>query len=197
MDTEGYVVLRNVLSPQTLELLKIQTKMVENIDCFKINEKPQTYPFGDKQCETSFAKYGILCYESLLLLLQPLMEKHIGKELCPTYSYARIYYKNSKLDKHKDRPSCEYSATVCISVDNESWDIYFKKYDLTEVCVSLNPGDLIIYKGTELEHWREQYNGKEQIQVFLHYIDKNGPYNNANYVNDGRPIIGLEKYKVL
>ena len=197
MDTEGYVVLRNVLCTQTLDLLKIQTKMVENIECFKINENPQNFPFGDKQCKNSFAKYGILCYESLLLLLKPLMEKHIEKELCPTYSYTRIYYKNSKLDKHKDRSSCEYSATICITIDNEPWDIYLKKYDSTEICVSLNPGDLIIYKGTELEHWREKYNGKEQIQVFLHYIDKNGHYNNANYVNDGRPIIGLEKRKIL
>ena len=171
MDTEGYIVLRNVLCTQTLDLLKIQTKMVENIECFKINEKPQSYPFGDNQCKNSFAKYGILCYESLLLLLKPLMEKH--------------------------RVSCEYSATICITIDNEPWDIYFKKYDSTEVCVSLNPGDLIIYKGTELEHWREKYNCKEQIQVFLHYIDKNGPYNTANYINDGRPIIGIEKRKIL
>ena len=197
MDTEGYVVLRNILCTQTLDLLKIQTKMVENIECFKINENPQNFPFGDKQCKNSFAKYGILCYESLLLLLKPLMEKHIGKELCPTYSYTRIYYKNSKLDKHKDRSSCEYSATICITIDNEPWDIYLKKYDSTEICLSLNPGDLIIYKGTELEHWREKYNGKEQIQVFLHYIDKNGHYNNANYVNDGRPIIGIEKRKII
>ena len=197
MDTEGYVVLRSVLNIQTLELLKIQTKMIENIECFKINEKPKNYPFGDKQCETSFAKYGILCYESLLLLLQPLMEKHIGKELCPTYSYARIYYKNSKLNKHKDISLCEYSATICITVDNEPWNIYFKNYESKDVCISLNPGDLIIYKGTELEHWREKYNGKEQIQVFLHYIDKNGKYNNANYVNDGRPLLGIENRKIL
>ena len=32
MDTEGYVVLRSVLNIQTLELLKIQTKMIENIE---------------------------------------------------------------------------------------------------------------------------------------------------------------------
>jgi hypothetical protein len=197
MDTEGYVVLRNVLGTQTLEIFKIQTKMVENIECFKINEKLQSYPFGDRQCKNSFSKYGILCYESLLLLLQPLMEKYIGRELSPTYSYTRIYYKNSKLDKHIDRKSCEYTASICITIDNEPWDIYLKKYDSTEACVSLNPGDLIIFKGTELEHWREKYNGNEQIQVFLHYIDKNGPYNNPNYVNDGRPIIGIEKSKIL
>ena len=190
METEGYIVLRNVLCSQTLELLKIQTKMVENIECFKIKEKPLNFPFGDNQCKNSFAKYGILCYESLLLLLKPLMEKHIGKELCPTYSYSRIYYKNSKLDKHKDRSSCEYSATICISVDEKPWDIFFKK-DEKEVCVSLNPGDMIIYKGQELEHWRDQYYGNEQIQAFLHYVDKNG--SNSNLVYDKRPFIGIEK----
>jgi hypothetical protein len=135
--------------------------------------------------------YGGLCFEALLLLLQPLIEEHTSKELLPTYSYMRIYYKNSKLEKHTDRPSCEYSATICISTSEKPWDIFFKNKCGEEVCVTLNPGDLIIYKGQELEHWREKYDGTEQIQVFLHYIDKNGV--NTEWIYDKRPFIGIEK----
>jgi hypothetical protein len=42
-----------------------------------------------------------------------------------------------------------------------------------------NPGDCIIYRGCELEHWRDPFEvgeGSYQSQVFMHYIDINGPY---------------------
>ena len=191
MDIDGYLVLRNVIDKQTLDILKIQTKLLEKQKCFKLNKYPKDYPYGDSQCPSSFSSYGGLCFEALLLLLQPLIEEHTSKELLPTYSYMRIYYKNSKLEKHTDRPSCEYSATICISTSENPWDIFFKKKCEEEVCVTLNPGDLIIYKGQELEHWREKYDGTEQIQVFLHYVDKNGV--NTEWIYDKRPFIGIEK----
>ncbi len=186
MDKDKYIVLRNVIDKQVLDILKIQTKIYERTECYKINKLPNEYPFGDKQCPTSFSKYGLLCYESLLIYLKPIIEKYVGEELLPTYSYMRIYYNSSTLNRHIDRPSCEYSATICISCDTEPWDIYF--YNDKEICITLYPGDLIIYKGMELEHWRNKYNSNEQIQVFLHYVSKNGKY--SNLVNDNRPLIG-------
>lgn len=191
IDLNGYVILRNILDKQLLEILKIESKLIEKQKCFKANKYTTEYPFGDTQCPTSFANYGALCYEALLLFMQSIIEKHVGKELLPTYSYMRIYYKNSILHKHTDRPSCEYSATVCVSIDKTPWDIFFKKGD-KDVCVSLNPGDIIIYKGQELEHWRDRYGGEQQIQVFLHYVDKNGC--NSNLIFDNRPFIGFKKY---
>ena len=50
----------------------------------------------------------MLCYESLLEILQPFIEQHINIELLPTYSYFRIYYKNAELTRHIDREACEY-----------------------------------------------------------------------------------------
>ena len=190
MDINKYIVLRNVISKEVLDLLKIQTKIHERVKCFNANKFPWEYPFGDTMCATSYSEYGMICYESLLLYLKPIIEKHTCKELLPTYSYLRIYYKGSILTKHVDRPSCEYSVTICISTDSTPWDIYFKNGNENS-CITLYPGDLIIYKGMELEHWREIYEGNEQIQVFLHYVDKNGKY--SNYANDNRPIIGIGK----
>ena len=190
MNTDGYMVVRNVLNKQVLDLLETQTKLYEKTECFKINKFPNEYPFGDTSCLKSFSKYGLLCYESLLLTLKPIIETHIGKELLPTYSYVRIYYKDSILEKHKDRPSCEYSATICVSIDETPWDIFFA-CEKEVRRITLHPGDLIIYKGAQLEHWREKYDGNQQIQVFLHYVDKNGCH--ANCVNDKRSFIGIEK----
>lgn len=190
MNTDGYMVVRNVLNKQVLDLLETQTKLYEKTECFEINKFPNEYPFGDSACSTSFSKYGLLCYESLLLTLKPIIETHIDKELLPTYSYVRIYYKDSILEKHTDRPSCEYSATICVSIDETPWDIFFA-CEKEVRRITLHPGDLIIYKGAQLEHWREKYDGNQQIQVFLHYVDKNGCH--ANHVNDKRSFIGIKK----
>jgi hypothetical protein len=55
--------------------------------------------------------------------------------------------------------------------------------------VILQPGDMVVYKGSEVEHWREPYTGKEQIQLFFHYVDANGPHAECKF--DYRPMLGL------
>jgi len=123
--------------------------------------------------------------------MQEKIEKVVDKYLFPTYSYLRIYYKNSILEKHTDRPCCEYSATICITNDKKPWDIWFETYSGEKLSISLYPGDIIIYKGIELPHWRNIYEQEEQIQVFLHYVDQNGPY--KEYKFDKRQMLGHYK----
>jgi hypothetical protein len=57
--------------------------------------------------------------------------------------------------------------------------------------VELSPGDLVIYRGCDLAHWRETFSIKEDawhVQGFFHYVDANGPY--ASYKYDGRDTVG-------
>jgi len=59
----------------------------------------------------------------------------------------------------------------------------------------LKPGDMLFYRGVDLEHWREPFKGKECGQVFFHYNDKNGPFKTKN-LYDGRAVLGLpSEYK--
>jgi hypothetical protein len=53
----------------------------------------------------------------------------------------------------------------------------------------LRPGDALIYRGIELAHWREAFQGEKMAQVFLHYVDRNGP--NAAEKFDGRAGLGV------
>ena len=97
-----YVVVRDVLSKETVFLLQYQSKMLEDVMCYNNNTLPKLFSFmGD--VENSFSYYGALFTESLLLLLKPVVEAHVGVELLPTYSYMRIYYKDAILEKHTDR----------------------------------------------------------------------------------------------
>jgi hypothetical protein len=116
------------------------------------------------------------------------MNEITNLNLVPTYTYARIYYKGAILDPHTDRPSCEYSITICID-SAYLWDFYIKNKNNETKKLKLNPGDMCVYSGCELEHWRESYQGKQQIQCFLHYVNSQGPHKNHKF--DKRPMMGI------
>ena len=54
----------------------------------------------------------------------------------------------------------------------------------------MEPGDMLIYRGCDLEHWREEFKGNVCDQVFLHYSDKKAKDSKKN-IFDGRPHLGL------
>jgi len=59
--------------------------------------------------------------------------------------------------------------------------------------INLEDGDAVIYRGCDVEHWRNEYKSDYHAQVFLHYVNKNGP--NAKHYKDGRPMFGLPASK--
>jgi alkylated DNA repair dioxygenase AlkB len=118
------------------------------------------------------------------------MNKIVGLTLYPTFTYARIYYTGATLRSHIDRPSCEYSTTICID-STDIWDFYIKDRSGKENIFKLNPGDMCVYSGCELPHWRKPYEGQKQMQCFLHYVNSEGPYKNFKY--DKRPMMGIFK----
>jgi hypothetical protein len=144
--------------------------------------------------------------ETLMLKCQPEMEKVTGLKLYPAYTYARIYKKGDELKRHKDRFSCEISTTMNLAGDD--WPIYLEPdpkkggikpgvgyvSDNTKgIKVDLKPGDMLVYSGCELEHWREKFKGKECVQVFLHYNNRKTPGAKDNMF-DKRPHLGLPSW---
>jgi hypothetical protein len=146
---------------------------------------PFTTEFGvwnDDQVPNTYSHYSDIAMETLLLAVQPIMEKQTGLKLIPTYSYARIYKKGDILHRHKDRFSCEISTTLNLGGDR--WEIFIEKdsnkgkiiegkgyisENTKGIKVDLKPGDMLVYRGNLLEHWREKFKGNDCGQVFLHY----------------------------
>ena len=130
------------------------------------------YETKDEQVENTYCAYSDIAMETLLLKCQPAMEKATGLKLYPAYSYARAYKKGDELKRHKDRFSCEISTTM--NLGGDPWPIYLEPSGETGkkgVQVNLKQGDMLVYRGIDLEHWREKFKGKECVQVFLHYND--------------------------
>ena len=95
------------------------------------------------------------------------------------------------MNRHTDRKSCEISMTLNFTIDNKPWPIWIETKEGFNIPVELYPGDAMIYRGMELAHWRLPYReGNDQMQLFLHWVDANGPYTNMLY--DKRPMLGVQ-----
>ena len=141
----------------------------------------------DEQIPNTYSIYGDPVFDTLLMKVLPIMNKETGLEVVPTYSYARIYKKGDILHKHKDRPSCEISTTL--NLGGDPWPIFLEGKQ-----VDLDVGDMLIYEGCKLEHWRDKFEGENCGQVFLHYNDVNGQFKDIN-IFDGRDKLGIPNWK--
>ena len=143
--------------------------------------------WNDTQVPETYSHYSDIVMETLLQKVKPIMEKKSGVKLIETYSYARIYKKGDELKRHKDRYSCEISTTM--NLGGDEWSIYVEP----DIEINLKPGDMLMYRGCDLEHWREPFEGQDCGQVFLHYNDASSKDAEQNKY-DTRPILGLPAY---
>ena len=184
---DSYLVERNLIGEELAKALETQFKMHRDIMLYHTNNDESQF-YDGLVVDNTFCWYGPV--DHLLVSLQPKIEKLTGLQLEPTYSFGRIYYPNAVMREHVDRPSCEISLTLSISVDGNPWPIWVRNKQGTDVPLELFPGDAMIYKGQEVPHWRNPYTeGKEQVQFFLHWVIKDG--NNNAWKYDKRVMLGL------
>ena len=161
----------------------------------------------DQQVPNTYSHYSDMVMETLMMKVLPKMQQETGLQLIPTYAYARLYKKGDILKRHKDRPSCEISTTI--NLGGDPWPIFIDGTGSNNVVdeyknihkpnapkgtkVLLEVGDMLVYSGCELEHWREPFEGNICGQVFLHYNHVNGPFADKNKF-DGRPKLGLPAF---
>lgn len=202
-----YLVIKNFLDANTAGLIyQYCIVRAQKVDFMTLHAPGAYRPdwdgqFGDEQAPISFNSYGDPFMDTLLATSARPISNYTGMDLTAQYSYWRLYQKGEVLKRHRDRESCEISATLCLgynvsNLKGEEWEGYdWPMWVETNnnpdgVPIHLKPGDLIIYKGCEVDHWREQFEGLNHAQVFLHYNDRTGPFKN---VLDGRPILGIPK----
>ena len=173
-----YVYLPELLTKDTCD------ELAKQLEFLVLNNKSTI----DEQCPKSQAVYGVPAFEHLMEQLLPTFEQVSGKKLYPTYAYARLYSPGEVLESHVDRPACEISATITLGFNGAAWPIYMGSTPEKAAKIAMAVGDAVLYKGCEVPHWREKYTeGTWQAQVFLHYVDANGPFSSQKY--DGRLML--------
>ena len=162
----------------------------------------------DKQVPNTFSCYSDMFMETLMMKVLPVMQERTEMTLVPCYTYTRIYKKGDILRRHKDRPSCEISTTLHLGGD--PWTIFLDPTGANNILsgretttvvkpnapqgipITLEVGDMLVYSGCDLEHWREPFEGEHCAQVFLHYNNIDGPFGTQNKF-DKRPLLGIPK----
>lgn len=137
--------------------------------CKKFSTKDMSDPSGHVGSILNW-----LPFIKLLTTKIPDVSSIVGESVLPTYTYARWQTTGNTLPRHRDRPSCEISLSVNLKKDKD-WDIWIQKPNGEEVNINLNPGDAVLYLGCQADHWRNEFEGEEHVQLFLHYVRADGP----------------------
>jgi hypothetical protein len=188
-EKKGYVQLKDFLPLHTCQELTNELN--------RLVKEQKTY--NDPQCPLSQAVDNALAFDKLLETCLPYFEQASGLKLYPTYSYARLYnQQGEELKIHKDRSACEISATITLGFEGNVWPIYMGNHeDKTDSSkINMAIGDAVMYRGIDKWHWREPYfEGQWQAQVFLHYVDANGPH--AEWKYDKRKSLNINKTELI
>ena len=207
-DKDNFLIIKKAIEPKVAEFVYNYFLMKRQVARTFFDTRyisPFTTEWGvwnDEQVPNTYSHYGDIAMETLLLAVQPIMEKQTKIKLIPTYAYARIYKKGDILHRHKDRFSCEISTTL--NLGGDEWPIFIEKdpkkgglkngkyvSDNTKgIKVILKPGDMLVYKGNLCEHWRDAFEGKDCAQVFLHYNNEATAGSKENMF-DNRKHLGL------
>jgi len=167
---DNYVYIPNFIAPERAN------ELAKNFIKFCKQQKLS----GDSQAANSHSAYNYIDFLELLCEKTNEVGSFLGENVLPTYSYARIYKEGSTLARHRDREECEISITLHLSGDT-NWPIYIQKSNGEEISLDLGTGDAILYRGDIADHWRDKFEGKEYVQVFLHYVRSRGPNRNSYF----------------
>jgi len=177
---QGFVIVNRMAPEPTL--VKVRDHLVARAAA-------GTVITDDEQVPGTPCVYGGAVLDGLMEELRPAIEHCTGLKLYPTYSYGRLYRHGDALPKHRDRAACEISVSLNLSQDpDEPWPLHVQIGEHV-VPVRLKPGDALLYRGIELTHWREPYAGQCLAQVFLHYVDQDGPHAAEKF--DRRPALAM------
>ena len=115
-DKNNFVIVRQAIDKKVADFSFNYFKNKKNVAdyLFKYTNICSTIwgAYDDRQIPNTYCTYGDLVMDTLLDMCLPMIEQHTNKKVIPTYSYARLYKKGDKLERHKDRFSCEISTTL-------------------------------------------------------------------------------------
>lgn len=197
---DRFVVLKNFIPKHVIDLALDSWKVVENNPEYEQMFFAKEEDIIHNSPKNSLYKsHGCYCFPPAVALhrwLRDNLTNVLSLQLTETYSYTRKYERGAYLKSHTDRPSCEISATICLDYktdDNTPWKIWVQNdrnyvdeindqqaiYEKTQalpqkqrtgVSVALEVGDVLLYQGPNIPHWRDYLLGDYSYHMFLHFI---------------------------
>jgi hypothetical protein len=127
--------------------------------------------FGDTQEPNRYRDHD----EPLARFFHHRLAAHVselaGEPVRPSYAYFVSYQTGAKLAAHRDRAQCAFSISLLLDYTPEPegpspWPLW-----LEGRAIALGLGDALLYRGTELRHWRDPLPaGHASSSLLLHYV---------------------------
>jgi len=136
---------------------------------------------GDNQSPVRYVAHNESVARFFHRQLTAVVTDMVEEPVKPSYVYLSTYLPGAELEKHTDRPQCEFSITLSLDYSPEPvretpWPLYLEtNHGLITVYQAL--GDALLYRGRELPHYRHPLpRGSTSTSIFFHYVhtDFNG-----------------------
>lgn len=165
---QAYAQLIDVISPAHQLALQAHVKALVENNYFG--------PLGDGQVDRRMAIHNETVTASLHHRLAKLVSLITGEELQASYAYLGCYLGGAVLERHIDRAQCQYNLSIVFDMSDEEdnlvepWPIYLQVKN-KPVAVNLEVGSGLLYRGTDIEHWRDKLpEGHRAIVCFYHFV---------------------------
>lgn len=167
LSQEGYLIFPQWLSPLLLAALRGYYREIEAEGYLHAENSPdavRTFAHNDP----------LTCY--LHAQMTPWLNRILAEPVKPTYTFVS-YYKETGMGKHMDWEQCAWNISVMVDPQPEvaatlTWPLFIQ-FPETLVEARLEPGDAILYKGTDFPHWREDLPPDHRVTVSLfHFVDQ-------------------------
>jgi hypothetical protein len=176
------VILRNILSDHELKMMqKFCLDLYKN---GRIEHDTEDYHRKFVHNHQAFQIYHHKKF-------QKIASGYFEEPLKPSYCFTSMYDKSEGFcPYHTDRAQCYRTVDLCIN-QNEAWPIYVAsketdiKYDYSYYMSKqeyyrslgeqylLEPGDALLYSGTQFPHWREKIQHDNFCHLaFFHFVPK-------------------------
>lgn len=207
---DRYIVLRKFIDKDIVDMIKTMWKSVEihpnSGDLMGREQRDITYKNPESSIGKSKGGYCTPWGNALHEWVHNKLDSHFDMDLGMTYSYSRKYERGAYLGSHVDRPSCEVSATLCIDYvtdDQTPWPIWLRndnyfsstaekiknetqdfsqreRYKNNCKKILLEPGDMLMYQGPNIPHWRDYLLGDHSYHIFLHWYNRQSNMSRIN-----------------
>lgn len=189
-----YYILKQAVSPETCALFTDYAQ-------FKAAANPNIKQALDP-LDHVHREYGDPLMEMWLEKLTPLIAQTLRCAVWPTLSFYYVYHHGNQLQKHTDRSSCQWVASLCIGADPEfqqtqqTWPLVLN-IGGENTPISLQYGDILLFKGYEIPHWREAFTGQWFVSAIFAFVEQAGPYAFQKYdqrAGLGKPHVGMFRW---
>src|SRR5687768_12591030 len=189
-EKDGYATIRGLVPPEVASILFKQIQMDLKAAGKSFDTFAKAHPLS-KQQTVDISGHFYRPLTTFLWGLTPIIGELTGADVLPSYDYFRIYQKGDICRVHSDRPSCEHSVSLTLAYsDGLPWPLQVgsTRVKVEEPCVEdfgdepfsaieMQPGDAVLYRGTDLRHGRTLPNpNRWSAHLFLFWVERGGEF---------------------